>query len=198
MFPRLERAAVALETTAAILLRKIKLTESSLIITWFTEAHGKLKTVAKGARRPRSPFAGRLDLFFAAEITFARSRKSELHVLREVAVQNSREGLRLEYARTQMAAYFVELVEMTTEFEHPVPEVHDLLRRALDYLDKNPPTRRALLHFERELGGLLGVTGIHNADADPSQAILRLSGQLPRDRARLLKSLPHAATALAP
>ena len=198
MFPRLERAAVALETTAAILLRKIKLTESSLIITWFTEAHGKLKTVAKGARRPRSPFAGRLDLFFAAEITFARSRKSELHILREVAVQNSREGLRLEYARTQMAAYFVELVEMTTEFEHPVPEVHDLLRRALDYLDKNPPTRRALLHFERELGGLLGVTGIHNADADPSQAILRLSGQLPRDRARLLKSLPHAATALAP
>ena len=187
-----------METTAAILLRKIKLTESSLIITWFTEAHGKLKTVAKGARRPRSPFAGRLDLFFAAEITFARSRKSELHVLREVAVQNSREGLRLEYARTQMAAYFVELVEMTTEFEHPVPEVHDLLRRALDYLDKNPPTRRALLHFERELGGLLGVTGIHNADADPSQAILRLSGQLPRDRARLLKSLPHAATALAP
>ena len=185
----------ALETTAAILLRKIKLTESSLIITWFTEAHGKLKTVAKGARRPRSPFAGRLDLFYAAEITFARSRKSELHILREVSVQNSREGLRLEYARTQMAAYFVELVEMTTEFEHAVPEVYDLLRRALDFLDRSQPTRRALLHFERELGGLLGVTGIHNADADPSQAILRLSGQLPRDRARLLKSLPHLAAA---
>ena len=184
-----------METTAAILLRKIKLTESSLIITWFTEAHGKLKTVAKGARRPRSPFAGRLDLFFAAEITFARSRQSELHILREVAVRNSREGLRLEYARTQMAAYFVELVEMTTEFEHAVPEVYDLLRRALDFLDTHAPTRRALLHFERELGGLLGVTGIHNADADPAQAILRLSGQLPRDRARLLKSLPHLEAA---
>ena len=187
-----------METTAAILLRKIKLTESSLIITWFTEAHGKLKTVAKGARRPRSPFAGRLDLFFAAEITFARSRKSELHILREVAVRNSREGLRLEYARTQMAAYFVELVEMTTEFEHAVPELYDLLRRALDFLDTHAPTRRALLHFERELGGLLGVTGIHNADADPAQAILRLSGQLPRDRARLLKSLPHLDAALSP
>ena len=62
------KLAAALETTAAILLRRIKLTESSLIVTWFTEAHGKLKTVAKGARRPRSPFAGRLDLFFAAEI----------------------------------------------------------------------------------------------------------------------------------
>jgi DNA repair protein RecO (recombination protein O) len=182
-----------LETTPAILLRKIKLTESSLIITWFTEAHGKLKTVAKGARRPKSPFAGRLDLFFAAEINFSRSRRSELHILREVVVRDPREGLRQDYLRTRLAAHFVELIEMTTEFEHPVPELYDLLRRALDYLDKNPPTRRAMLHFENQLSRLLGVTGSNNADADPAQAIVRLAGQLPPDRAKLLKSLPRPA-----
>ena len=186
-----------METSPAILLRKIKLTESSLIVTWFTEAHGKLKTVAKGARRPKSPFAGRLDLFFAADIHFSFSRRSELHALREVAVRNSREGLRLQYERTQMAAYFVELVEMTTEFEHAVPEIYDLLRRALDHLDKNEPTRRAMLHFERELSRLLGVTGENNAEADPAQAIARLAGQLPKDRARILKGLPHVAVSLA-
>ena len=180
-----------MDSSPAILLRKTKLTETSLIVTWFTEAHGKLKTVAKGARRPKSPFAGRLDLFFAAEITFSRSRASELHHLREVAVRDSREGLRLDYVRTCMAAYFVELIEQTTEFEHPVPELYDLLRRALDHLDKNVPTRRALLHFERQLSQLLGLTGENNADADPSQAISRLAGQLPKDRAKLLKSLPR-------
>ena len=185
-----------METTPAILLRRIKLTESSLIVTWFTEMHGKLKTVAKGARRPKSVFAGRLDLFYVAEITFARSRQSELHGLREVAVQDSREGLRLQYERTQMAAYFVELVEMTTEFEHAVPEIYDLLRRALDHLDKNPPTRRAMMHFERELSRLLGVTGENNLDTDPAQAIARLSGQLPRDRAKILKGLPHEAVSM--
>ena len=183
-----------METTAAILLRKIKLTESSLIVTWFTETHGKLKTVAKGARRPKSAFAGRLDLFFAAEITYSRSSKSELHGLREVAVRDSREGLRMQYERTQMAAYFVELVEMTTEFEHAVPEVYDLLRRALDYLDKGAPNRRAMLHFESQLSQLLGLTGENNLDADPAQAIVRLSGGLPKDRAKILKSLPHGPT----
>lgn len=183
----------AVETTSAILLRRIKLTESSLIVTWFTEAHGKLKTVAKGARRPKSPFAGRLDLFFAAEINYSRSRKGELHSLREVVVRDSREGLRTQYERTRMAAYFVELVEMTTEFEQPVPEIYDLLRRALDHLDKNEPTRRAMFHFEREMSRLLGVTGEHNPEADPAQAIVRLSGQLPKDRAKILKELPHAA-----
>ncbi|MEI9894387.1 MAG: recombination protein O N-terminal domain-containing protein [Chthoniobacter sp.] len=53
-----------METTAALLLRKTKLTETSLIVTWFTEAHGKIQTVAKGARQPKSRFAGLLDLFF--------------------------------------------------------------------------------------------------------------------------------------
>ena len=185
-----------METTNAILLRKIKLTESSLIVTWFTEAQGKLKTVAKGARRPKSPFAGRLDLFYAAEINFSRSRRSELHILREVVVRDAREGLRMQYERTQMAAYFVELVEMTTEFEHPVPEIYDLLRRALDHLDKQEPTRRAMLHFERELSRVLGVTGENNAETDPAQAIVRLAGQLPKDRARILKNLPHAAVSV--
>ena len=184
-----------MESSPAILLRRIKLTESSLIVTWFTETYGKLKTVAKGARRPKSPFAGRLDLFYLAEVNFSLSKKSELHSLREVAVRDSREGLRTQYERTQMAAYFVELVEMTTEFEQPVPELYDLLRRGLDFLDKNPPTRRALLHFESELSRLLGVTGTHNPEADPAQSIVRLAGQLPKDRARILKGLPHVAAA---
>lgn len=179
-----------LETDAAILLRKIKLTESSLIVTWLTQTHGKLKTVAKGARRPRSAFAGRLDLFFAAEITFARSRRSELHTLREVAVRDSREGLRQIYARTELASYFVELIELTTEFEHPAPEIHDLLRRALDYLASGEPTRRALLHFETQLSALLGLTGAHNPGDDPARAIAQLAGRLPEGRPRLLRSLP--------
>ena len=182
-----------METTSAILLRRIKLTESSLIVTWFTESHGKIKTVAKGARRPRGPFAGRLDLFFAAEITWSRARSSELHGLREVAVRDSREGLRMSYPRMQMAAYFVELVEMCTEYDQAAPDLYDLLRRGLDFLNQKDPTRRAMFHFEAELSRCLGVTGAHNAEADPAQAIARLSGQLPKDRARILKGLPHDA-----
>lgn len=175
------------------MLRKFKLTETSLIVTWFTETHGKIKTVAKGARRPKSPFAGRLDLFFSAEITLARSAKSELHSLREVVVRDPREGLRTSYARTRLASYFVELVEMTTEPDHPAPDVFDLLRRALDFLAKDEPTRRAMLHFERELSRLLGVTGVFNPDAEPAGAIARLTGgSLPPDRAKLLASLSSA------
>jgi DNA repair protein RecO (recombination protein O) len=175
------------ETTAAILLRKTKLTETSLIVTWLTESHGRLKTVAKGARRPRSAFAGKLDLFFEAEIQFARSKKSELHTLREVVLKNPREGVRKNYRSVQLASYFVELVELVTEPDHAVPEIYDLLKRALDFLDANAPTKRALLHFESELTRAMGVQN-KNA-ASPAQAIGHLCGRLPLGRQELVSRL---------
>src|SRR5436189_6468004 len=78
----------SVESTAAILLRKRKLSDTSLIIAWCTESLGCIQTAAKGARRARSPFAGKLDLFFEAEIQIARSRKSSLHTLSEVVLRN--------------------------------------------------------------------------------------------------------------
>ncbi len=176
-----------METTAAILLRKTKLSDTSLIIEWFTEAHGKIKTVAKGARRPKSPFAGKLDLFFEAEIQFARSRKSDLHILREVVLRKPFEGLRQSYQRVQLAAYFVELVELVTEPDHPAAELFDLIRRAFNYVNKSEPNRRALLHFESELVRLLGIHGA--ANVAPAVAIGRAYGRLPQSRAALIGQL---------
>jgi DNA repair protein RecO (recombination protein O) len=175
-----------METTAAILLRRTKLTETSLIVTWLTEAHGKLKTVAKGARAAKSRFAGRLDLFFECEIQFARSRKSELHTLREAELRTAHEGVRSDYLRVAFAAYAVELVELVTEADHPVPEIYDLFQRALGYLNTEPPTRRALEHFENELAGLLGI---REPDVSAAIAIGRAYHRLPIVRPALLRQL---------
>src|SRR4051812_15476797 len=131
--------SAAMESTAAILLRKRKLSDTSLIVSWCTESLGCVQTVAKGARRPRSPFTGKLDLFYEADISIATSRKSNLHTLREVALTNPFPGIRDKLARTQTAAYFVELIEVCTESDHHEPEMFTLLQRAFGYLDSNEP-----------------------------------------------------------
>jgi DNA repair protein RecO (recombination protein O) len=176
-----------LKSTAAILLRRTRLSDTSWIVTWLTETDGRLKTAAKGARRPKSPFAGKLDLFFLEEISYTPSRKSDLHALREVALVEPFGGLRTDYLRTQLAAYFVELIELVTEAEHPVPELFDLLLRALRYLDSGRPTQRALLHFESELVRLLGIHG--QARVTPAVAIGRAYNSIPSTRPALLKRL---------
>src|ERR1700747_2388777 len=145
------------ESTAAILLRKRKFSDTSLIVSWCTESFGCVQTAAKGAGRAKGPFGGRLDFFVECEISIVRSRKSDLHTLTEVVLKNPFPGIRSNYLRTQTAAYFVELIEICTEREHREPELFGLLRRAFGYLDANDPTPRGVAHFETELARIAGV-----------------------------------------
>ena len=184
-----------MESTAAILLRKRRLSDTSLIISWCTESLGCIQTAAKGARRAKSPFAGKLDLFFEAEIQIARSRKSNLHTLTEVALRNPFGGIRKSHLRTQAAAYFIELVEICTESDHHEPELFSLLRRAFTFLNENEPTLRAISHFETELARIAGVHDNKMLKSDPAFALGNLFGRLPLSRTPLLKAIKsHAVT----
>jgi DNA repair protein RecO (recombination protein O) len=177
------------ETTAGILLRKRRFSDTSLIVSWCTESLGCIQTVAKGARRAKSPFAGKLDLFFETEIQIARSRKSDLHTLTEVVLKNPFGGIRQNYLRMQTAAYFVELIEICTERDHREPELFGLLHRAFGYLDANDPNLRAIAHFEAELARIAGVHDAKAFRSDPAFALGNLFGRLPLSRTPLLKAL---------
>lgn len=144
--------------------------------------------MAKGARRTKNPFAGKLDLFFEAEIQIVTSRKSNLHTLTEVVLRNPFAGIRSTYPRTQTAAYFVELIELCTERDHCEPELFELLRRAFAYLDGHDPDEKAVRHFEAELAR---ITGVHpgNSKTEPAAALGNLFGKLPLSRTPLLKAI---------
>ncbi len=145
-------------STDAILIRATRLTDTSLIVTWFTEEEGLVKTVAKGALRPKSVFAGKLDLFFSAEISVVRARKGELHILREVSVSDWRQGLRRDYPTTLMAGYFCQLVGAAVEPGDCDPAMFALLKKALDYLDGEAAGTRVMLRFEKRLAEILGIS----------------------------------------
>ena len=182
-----------MRSSAAILLRKRKFSDTSLIVSWCTESLGCIQTVAKGARRPKSPFTGKLDLFFEADIAIAPSRRSDLHTLTEVALRNPFAGIRKNYLRMQTAAYFIELIEICTERDHREPELFGLLRRAFGYLDENDPTPRAVAHFETELARIAGVHDRSRLRVDPAFALGNLFGRLPLSRTPLLKTLAAEA-----
>jgi DNA repair protein RecO (recombination protein O) len=171
-----------MERTAAILIRKQPLSDTSLIVTWMTEDFGKVRTAAKAARQPRSPFAGKLDLFYLSDICFVTSRRSSLHTLGEVSVREPFDASRATYATISLCSYFSELVDLATEPAHPSPEIYHLLFRAISYLRHNPGTERALVHFERELCKLLGV---FREDKDLLASLESCCGRIPASRQSL-------------
>src|SRR5687768_18377077 len=114
------------ERASGIILRTRTFTETSLIVQWITADLGRIATVAKGARRPKSPFLGKLDLYYEADFSFARSRRSELHTLREVMLRDTHPKLRENLTWLQQAAYFGILIEKATEIDTPLPEIFAL------------------------------------------------------------------------
>jgi len=146
-----------IERAQGIILRTRLLTETSLIVEWLTPEVGRISTVAKGARRQKSPFRGKLDLFYEADFSFTRSRRSELHTLGEVSLREIHYGLRRDLGYVQQASYFAALIEQPTEKETPLASIHELMRNALAALPERPPQARNIYAFELKLLEELGL-----------------------------------------
>jgi DNA repair protein RecO (recombination protein O) len=145
-----------IESTTGLILRTCLLTETSLIVHWLTPDLGRVATVAKGARRPKSPFQGKLDLFYAADFSFTRSRRSDLHALREVRLLETHGTIREELGRLRQAGYAVAFIEQVTETDTPLAGIYALFREFLACLCEVKPVPQIIFTFElkllRELG----------------------------------------------
>ena len=145
------------ERSTGLILRTRALTETSLIVHWLTPDLGRLATVAKGARRANSPFRGKLDLFYETDFSFARSRRSELHTLREVSLRATHARLREDLSALQQAAYCTALLEQTTETETPLPTIFALFQQVLGEIARGVGEPRTVLAFEAKLLVELGL-----------------------------------------
>jgi DNA repair protein RecO (recombination protein O) len=168
---------VSLEPASGVILRTRLLTDTSLIVHWLTPEYGRLATVAQGARRPKSPFRGKLDLWFEASFSFQRRRRSDLHFLREVVLTETHRALRTRLANVRQAAYAALLLEIATEPEAAVPELHRLFCELLACLGAAPALPQRLLAFELQL---LAASGL----------------AVPLAQARLRPATQHLAEAL--
>lgn len=146
-----------IESAHGIILRTRLLTETSLIVHWLTPNLGRIATVAKGARRPKSPFAGKLDLFYAADFSFSRSLSSDLHNLREVSLREAHGAIRQDILKLQQAAYAAHFIEQATETETPLPEIFELAAGFLDLLCHQKPQPQNIFALELKLLRELGL-----------------------------------------
>ena len=164
-----------IETATGLILRTRPLTETSLIVHWLTPTLGRLSTVAKGARRPKSAFRGKLDLFYLADFSFARSARSDLHTLREVGLKETHARLRRELSALQQASYCAALVEQSTETETPLPAVYGLFLGLLRRLTEEPGRPETVFSFELKLLQELGLQpDLEHSSLDPgSRQVLR-------------------------
>jgi DNA repair protein RecO (recombination protein O) len=159
---------------------------TSLIVRCLCPQAGRLTLMAKGAGRPKSPFAGMVDLFYLVDLLYQPSRTGEMHTLREVRLVEAHLGLRRSYANLLAAHYFAALIETVTETGTPVPGEYELLAKALGYLAETEVTWRAVERFEQRI---LALAGIAPAGDDLPRAFQSLHHKVPSLRDDLRKQL---------
>ena len=93
-----------------LVLRTYKLGESDRILSCLSKEHGKVRVVAKGARKPKGKFGGRIEPFTELNASLWRGR-GELDTLRQVDVISLNSSLHEDLDKMMKAATVVELVD---------------------------------------------------------------------------------------
>ena len=116
-----------------IVLRKTKLGEADLIITFLVEDGSSVQAVAKGARKPKSSFSSRLELFSCAEIFCAQSKG--LPLIQEARLCDSHQGLRIDFDKATASSVVAEVMAKSIHEEVPCPRLFALAEAAFHHLE---------------------------------------------------------------
>jgi DNA repair protein RecO (recombination protein O) len=149
---------MAAEKTLAIVVRLVDFSETSSVVTLFTQDFGKLGALAKGAKRPKGPFDSALDLLALCRIVFIHKSPDVLDLLTEAKLERRFRAASRDLTRLYAGYYVAELLRELTDYGDPHPGLFRAADRALGRLDTEAPVPEVVFRFEalalRELGYL--------------------------------------------
>jgi DNA repair protein RecO (recombination protein O) len=142
----------------AIFLKGTNWRESSRILTAFSRDYGKVKLVAKGARRPKSKYGAALEPLTHAHVIFYMRENRDLYTLSEAGVLDTFEGVKGDLEKFSQAAVASEMLERSLAPEEANPGLFHFFIKFLQAMDEaNPASGRIfLLAFQLNLSAKLG------------------------------------------
>ncbi len=100
--------------TRALVLRTMRMGETSRLVTFYTQEHGKLKVTAKGARKPKSKFGAALDLMTEVQAVCYVKETRDLQTLTECTLLVPPPDLAQSLERLSFGSAACELVDRLT------------------------------------------------------------------------------------
>ena len=140
----------------SIITRTWEFGETDLLVSFFTVDRGRLKGVAKGARKSSRRFANCLDSFCLTRLEYERKSGRDLYFLNSGKLIHGFPELRADFHALSLASYIVELAETLFPPGVSEPRMFDLLKDALTVLSGQMKRDELRIFFEAKalaLGG---------------------------------------------
>lgn len=145
-----------LHTTHAIVIRSLNYGESDKIITFFTKEFGKLKGIAKGARRSRKRFQNALGLFSHLRLIFFDKEGLGLVRAESCDILHSFPKIKEDLKKILYGNYYLELVNEMAGEREVNREAFELLLSFLSNLEEMALQEEQLRIFEIRMLSLFG------------------------------------------
>src|SRR4051794_36274717 len=124
--------------TEAIVLRSIRYGEADRVLHLYSATRGRINAIAKGSRRPKSRFGGRLEPYFRLDLVLHEGR-GDLATVTSAATVAAHPELRSNGAALMAAARGCDAVLRLCDSTEPNPPAYNLLCRYLALLDGQEP-----------------------------------------------------------
>ncbi len=140
--------------TEAIVLRRTDFGEADRLLTLFSREYGKIRAIAKGARKPQSRKTGHVELFMRSRFLLAQGR--DMDIITQAEMIQAYPALREDLVRATYASYAVELLDRFTVEEDPHGGMYKLLAEGLGWLETADDLLLAARYYELHLLALAG------------------------------------------
>ncbi len=139
----------------AIILSRRDFGESDRLLTLFTPERGKIRAIAKGARKPQGKLSGHVELFARSDVMIHRGRN--LDIISQAEMVEPYLGLREDLRRSAYANYVAELLDrFTADEDINQSELFELLHQTLGRVADAADPRLAARYYELRLLDLAG------------------------------------------
>ncbi len=142
--------------TRAVILRSLRWGDADRILTFYSKNFGKIRGVARGARRMKTRFGGVLEPFGIVDLTLFQKTPDALGQISQIDLVTSFNPIRKDLGVMIAAARMVRMVEVITVDRDPNQEMFSALAHGLEML--TPESDLALLTLLFQIH-VLGHTG---------------------------------------
>ena len=123
-----------MDGSLGVVLKTTPLRESDLIVTLYTDTHGRVNCVARGARRSKVRFAGTLSLLVLGRFQLGRPLRGDLWNLEGGEIVREWTSVATDVIAVAHASYVAEIVAAIIPPETPEPEALEVMINLWDVL----------------------------------------------------------------
>ncbi|MDX1617136.1 MAG: DNA repair protein RecO [Balneolaceae bacterium] len=143
--------------TSAIVFRSVDYSESSKIVTLFTEEHGKIAVMVHGAKKPKSKFGGVIEVGNLLDVVYYYKPSRSVQTLSEASFLHKPSNIRTDFQKMATLTSAIELTNQLLHEEEVNKPIFEAFRNFIVWLDEtDAPPRNIFPYLQIRLAELAG------------------------------------------